>query len=400
MLDDRGKGILLTTVTPYAAFDGMTRDLASGLRDAGIEAEALTLDEIEADRARFVERLRAWRPRPPRFVLAWNAKLHIRCDGASIHDAFGVPLVAPLLDHPAYHHEHLTQMPRNAIIGMVDRRHLGYLAEGAFAPFATVFFPHGGPPPEPRPKPMAARKTRVLFCGTIGPRPDLRQASAALAPPGSASKTDALADRLAERCLAEATDPARAAKEEFGNTGIDVTGPALAAPFARLVTEICTLITHDWRVHLLNAVRRAPVVVRGTIDASVVIRNRGNLSHAGLLPFRDLPEAFADTRLVLNVTPKFRDGSHERIFYGMAAGAVIATDANAYLAESFSAGRDVIYLPSTPEAAGALIDEVAMDDGALQSLADNAAAIYAGGHTWAHRARVLIDALATLKAPA
>jgi len=101
--DDRGKGILLTTVTPYASFDGMTRDLADGLRGIGMPADVITLDEIEADRAAFVERMRTWRAKPPRFVLAWNAKLHIRCDGASIHEAFGVPLVAPLLDHPAYH---------------------------------------------------------------------------------------------------------------------------------------------------------------------------------------------------------------------------------------------------------------------------------------------------------
>lgn len=397
--DDRGKGILLTTVTPFASFDGMTRDLAEGLRDVGALADVLTLDEIEADRAGFIERMRSWRQRPPRFVMAWNAKLHIRCDGASIHDAFGVPLFAPLLDHPAYHHDHLMQTPVNSVVGMVDRRHRGYLGDGAFARLRTVFFPHGGPKPAPRPTPIRKRKTQVLLCGTLGPRPDLRLAIAALAPPRFASKINALADRLAERCMAEATDPARVARDECRDAGFDATAPALSAAFAHLVTDICTLITHDWRVRLLNAIKRADVTIRGTMDPGAAIRSGNTLAHRGVLPFRDLPAAFGDAKIVLNVTPKFLDGSHERIFYGMAAGAAVATDANAYLAEFFAPKHDILYLPGTPEAAAAFLDEVAADDALLQTLADNAAPIYARNHTWAARARILLDASPALKAP-
>lgn len=51
------------------------------------------------------------------------------------------------------------------------------------------------------------------------------------------------------------------------------------------------------------------------------------------LPYEEAIEVMADSKVVLNVMPWFKDGSHERIAMGSMNGAVCVTDANEYVSE-------------------------------------------------------------------
>jgi hypothetical protein len=92
------------------------------------------------------------------------------------------------------------------------------------------------------------------------------------------------------------------------------------------------------------------------------------------------------SRIVLNSTNKFPRGSHERIWYAMAAGAVVLTDPSSFLARDFAHARDILFLPR-----GDLSDvaaetaELARDGARLTAIAAAAREVYAAGHTWRHR---------------
>ena len=61
------------------------------------------------------------------------------------------------------------------------------------------------------------------------------------------------------------------------------------------------------------------------------------------LPFEEAIEVMADSKVVLNVMPWFKDGSHERIAMGSMNGAVCVTDASEYVSEVWGKNGVVYY---------------------------------------------------------
>jgi spore maturation protein CgeB len=50
-----------------------------------------------------------------------------------------------------------------------------------------------------------------------------------------------------------------------------------------------------------------------------------------------------DVKIVLNYSPRFADGAHDRVYGGMLAGAVCVTNPSEFLKEHFLDGEDIIY---------------------------------------------------------
>jgi hypothetical protein len=90
----------------------------------------------------------------------------------------------------------------------------------------------------------------------------------------------------------------------------------------------------------------------------------------------------------------YRDGAHERVFYGLSRGAAILSDSSRFLAEAEAARAGIAFFPEDP---AALDDLVA---GLLASPLDDTVAAgrrwYADRHTWDHRAAQLLDLVTPL----
>jgi|GEM_PF-1931918 len=394
-MSDAGRAILITTETPFAAFDGMTRELAAGLERLGVPSDIIIIDDILADTEAFMARLRTWKTSKPRFVLGWNAKLHLTYGGKNAHDTLGVPLFAPLLDHPADHHEHLMQRPQHGVVSVCDRRHLLAFEDAPWPTGPTMFLPHGGPPANTSALPHGDRRIGAIFLGNVPKPPDLARILAE-ALPGACSHMPAAAAKLVYRAETEMTDTADLLAEIYNDVGLDrpVSGPEFAT-FCRLVTETNTAAVLARRIKVLNAPTKSPVHVIGNIDPESGVRTRENLRIYGSVKFSDLSKVLEESCVVLNVTPKFRDGGHERLFLALAERCALITDENQYLKETMGAESGIGYWPElgTSQDYATLIDSLASDPNQSEQLVERDMGIYVEQHTWTQRAKDILHTI-------
>src|SRR6202012_4744155 len=114
--------------------------------------------------------------------------------------------------------------------------------------------------------------------------------------------------------------------------------------------------------------------------------------HLGFIDdFAEIRKLMARSRIVLNSTNKFPDGSHERIWYGMAEGAAVLTDASRYLERYFTHGRDILYLPRHGDLTeiAAEVTSLLAAPRRLDQLVEAARPVYAAHHTWRTRLEIL-----------
>lgn len=112
----------------------------------------------------------------------------------------------------------------------------------------------------------------------------------------------------------------------------------------------------------------------------------------GQLTFSEVIDAISKSRVTLNSSPFFYNGSHERILYSLALGASIATTHHDYLEEQFGHHQGVCYFPTAkwqeaiPEILLLLEDEKKR----MEQLRLGREIVHQR-HTWDNRAAELID---------
>jgi spore maturation protein CgeB len=102
-------------------------------------------------------------------------------------------------------------------------------------------------------------------------------------------------------------------------------------------------------------------------------------------------EKIAREEILLNVSPIFSHGLHDRVLAGMANHTAVLTDANPYLERIFKNGEAAFYSLTKPdtlsEQAGRLMEDTAyrerMKEAAYHTFVEN--------HTWKNRAEQLLD---------
>ena len=101
-----------------------------------------------------------------------------------------------------------------------------------------------------------------------------------------------------------------------------------------------------------------------------------------------------ESKIVLNQMSWFKDGATELIFNAMLQGAVSLTDDSIYLREVLTDGEDVVFyslkeLDKSPSIVGDLLQNPAK----MQGIADRGYQAALAGHTWEHRAKLLLEAI-------
>jgi Glycosyl transferases group 1 len=281
---------------------------------------------------------------------------------------------------------------RSTIFGWVDESHIDAIAAIGLETH-SVFLPHAGPDPTPQPLPMQDRDIDVFFAGTLS-EPIDRSAWLAQRPDMPPVLLKAIFETVetAETTLQPILDifTAICARHE-----IDTASFSRAA-FCMVIGHILGIAENNRRNAILEALPDLKVlVVSEYLPAR--LRDRPNVRH---LPYTDdfdaLRRLMGRSKLVLNTTCKFPAGSHERIWYGMAEGAAILTDASLFMQRAFREGDSIFYLPPSTGAAIADLSylmALVNDPAKLDAVVQNARATYAQQHTWKHRILWLIDAL-------
>jgi glycosyltransferase involved in cell wall biosynthesis len=303
------------------------------------------------------------------------------------------PVVSIMGDHPCHRARQLSVgNSEDAVTAWSDASHLRALRALGFS-HRAVFLPHGGPEPTEHVASFDERDIDLLFVGTLG-EPTDRAALHAANPGVSPIVPDLAFDTI----------------DAIEQTGAPVL-PALLSvmmhrrvssslfsrdDFASLMSKIQKIGEVNRRVDILAALPDNVEIVIVSNHLPRALRGRPNIRYLGYInDFDRIRCLMRRSRIVLNATSKFPAGSHDRIWFAMAEGAVVLTDVSLFMQQDFRDGESILYLPQKRlepedlEAAAA----TAKDARSLARLADRAGAIYRDRHTWTRRAPALIEAM-------
>ncbi len=110
-----------------------------------------------------------------------------------------------------------------------------------------------------------------------------------------------------------------------------------------------------------------------------------NVKLAGRITPPECLEIMKDTKIVLNMMPWFKDGSHERVFHAMRNGAICLSDPSGYLRERFQDGETILYYDLKDlDTVVSKIQEILQDEERAQAIV-KAAFDASAQDTWKHR---------------
>ena len=127
------QGLITATVTPNTAVDGMLADLGSAFGALGAACRTLLHTPSYPNPHLMLGLVMQLRDEGmPAFILACNAKDRLvvgeeRGREVTVHEAWRIPLIAFMVDHPATHLAHLLRAPENCLVSVIDEGHLAFL---------------------------------------------------------------------------------------------------------------------------------------------------------------------------------------------------------------------------------------------------------------------------------
>lgn len=310
-------------------------------------------------------------------------------NGTMMWEALRIPSYDIVVDHPMYYHHFLEKVPPNYHHISIDRNHEAYMKRffpeiqnGPFLPLAgTELYPKKSNVP------IAYRKYDVTMVGNYC-RPDTFDKYITRIDEEYTAFYHGMIDDLL-------TNPHKTV-EEVAETHLraeisEVSEEELKKTMAAL-TFIDLYVRYTFRGQAVQELVDAGVKVYVFGDGWELLDCRrpenlmimNNLDSAGCL------KKLCQTKLSLNVMPWFKDGAHDRIFNSMLNGAVCLTDSSVYLNEILHDHEDCcLYSLSQMESLPEIAKKLLADPERMQEIADGGYSLAQGGHTWAHRAKVL-----------
>ena len=327
--------------------------------------------------------------------LGYNMEL---VPGKNIWDELGIFCINILMDHPFCYKTALDASPRYAAVLCPDRNHMRYLQRFYPQIPVTGYLPHAGIEPEQAKKKIAERSIDVLYAG------GLSREFAQNVMPDFTQYVDFDARQIADR----AYELLIVNPEKTTETAIEET--LLAAGIQLDETELCRLIADLHYVDLLATSYYREKTVKTLVESGVNVHlygygweecswiNAPNLTYGGRVPAAEIVQKMQDAKIVLSTMTWFKDGTHDRVFNGMLAGAVAVTDSSVYMKEEFSQKEEEIpklimfELPEIdrlPDTVKCLLE----DTDRMQEIAEQGSCYAREHHTWRNRARELEDDL-------
>lgn len=290
-----------------------------------------------------------------------------------------LPRFSVILDHPMVH-PNLAEAGPSTVLGHCDASHVEI---AGYTRARSVFFPHAGQLPDPAPPPMDARPIEVLVAGhfTLAPGGAAwRRAFEALEPDHAG-----LVAAAAEAVAASPHDPYRALLDAAADRGFD---PATLGwePLCALVKLTVAAAQGMHRFEMLNGLKSLKVTVVGLVDADFFPDGTGNLTFLGQHSYPEILALMRRSKIVLNPTPKFFAGSHERIWSGMAAGAAVCTSPSRFVDRDFADGQSILISGTPAETVDTLAYRLSRPE-QLQDLARAGLPAYREKHTYPARVR-------------
>lgn len=377
----------------------MTFDLVRGLRHHGLDATWLMIcDSVEhpprqmvtttlaidaepwwrvITRDEIIEETRNFLDEGGDIVFDWNADFPYK---SALIQRISVLSDAPFSKLPQIQ----ANLAPHAGLTTVDMNHAIFLRDFGIEN-RQVFVPHGGASHRPTTplKKSADRNIPILFVGNLQSRPDRDFINTAVGPDTEPVVRDIFMEAVDR--ASDGVEPYLALRSAAMDRSINLLTAIGPKMVLAMTSTLATWIESNRRLRLLSSLRSHPVHVAGQIGAGFFNKLPDNIVSYGLLWGNQVLSAMQNARITLNTVGVFPGGSHERIWYAMHAGSLVATDHSDFLSETFEDGRDIIFLDQ-PEDADTILSQVLEDPEKMDRMTAEALEIYLEHHTWQERA--------------
>ena len=394
---------LVFTVGVYDTLDLFTEELNRAFLNLGYETLILDVKNLQEDLGKLAQFIKE--PVTAGIVfnnLGFNMEL---VEGQNLWEQLNIPCINILMDHPCFYHKALAEAPCNAVVLCTDQNHMKYVAQ--YYPNIPIagYLPHAGCIHIKTYKKLIERSIDVLYAGGLsayvneGIRPDWSKYQ----------KFDGknLSEEIYQKLVKNPSMTTEAALEEwFAASGQEITEFRLLMTDMRYIEGLAVSYYRERTVKCLVE-SGINVTVYGVGWGECEWASNPNLNYGGRIPAKDVLEKMKDAKIVLSTMTWFKDGTHDRVFNGMLAGAVAVTDTSVYMKENF---KDMQELPGEEgySAADAELAFFELDDmqelpkkvryllenlQEAQKIADRGFRLASELHTWDVRAKEIEDAL-------
>lgn len=313
--------------------------------------------------------------------------------GEYIWDAFDIPCINIVVDHPFYYHRFFEKLPAKYLHVSIDRNHEKYMKmyfpaveRGPFLPLAgTAIAPEGAY------RPINERSMDIVFTGNYVP-PENFNVYIERAGEEYTQFYMGILDELKVHPDKLLEDVAR---EHLLREIPEATHEEIRQTLGNMIF-LDMYIRFYFRGEAVRLLAEAgfPVYVFGSGWEELRCAKKENIRIGGSLDSLGCLQKISDAKISLNVMPWFKDGAHDRIFNSMLNGAVSLTDSSVYL-DGFLRQKEnaAIYSLKELEKLPQLAEELLRDEGKMQKIADAGFEMAGKYHTWKQRAEEIVKIL-------
>lgn len=365
---------LVNSSTQYDVMHSFRKSVARAFESANVRTSQAALHEMESKD--FL--LQMYRS-PPDCTFAFNGPRRTR-SGKLLAEELDLPHVAWLVDAAHFSRE-FAQFPLHILITPDQKSADLFRKWGAKHAY---FLPHAADP-LPAAIPIGEREFPLVFLGSIA------DPESYLTDWKSRYPTEVI-DFLRESAQQTINDPDLCYQDLLS------THPFFQSEERdELIQEFDVYMRTVDRVQLLRSLSGMPIHlfgnVIGTTSRSVGEIIGGDLSHLTIHPavsFSEALEIMQNAQIVLNSSPMFKTGAHERIFYAPSAGAVLLTNETPWIRSHFRSSEELLTYRNKEEVKESIKALLANPE-ALKSIANAGREKVLSAHTWNHRIRQLLE---------
>lgn len=166
--------------------------------------------------------------------------------------------------------------------------------------------------------------------------------------------------------------------------------------YIQLLNDLDLYLRGKDRIQLIKSIKSCKVDIFGS---SIGLRSwRELLGAVGAnvrihdpVSYKDSLQIMRKSKVVLNSSPMFKHGGHERIFTGLACNALVLTNETSYMLENFDHGKELLlYRAHHMDAIDGMLLPYLKNEKLRQQLVEAGKQKVALYHTWDHRAKELI----------
>jgi spore maturation protein CgeB len=169
--------------------------------------------------------------------------------------------------------------------------------------------------------------------------------------------------------------------------------------FVMLLDQLEDYVNGKGRSELIQAVTGAQVHIFGVGSAEWLrpLKKCSHITPHDPVSYGEALQLMRQSKIVLNSRPTVKNGGNERIFAGIASGALVITNDNLYIHDNFKNGEEILlYQHGRWEELNQHIQRYLQEDSQRVEVVKKGQEIVANGHTWDHRAVALVSSLAPI----